>query len=175
MELCYALIRTCLVARAHAHSAKVIILRMSQRRVHCASALPGIALIRCSLETMAVLRVAFCILLSLVVVGAITQPDSYYAMGSIMLPYAGIVEPYESWVDTKTGLSRIDYYNGTAQMVATDFAAFSRAFIFFRQCEDLLVRQLPKRAVWAAVQDCSCDKKQFLLQQGNVFHSEGRG
>ena len=66
----------------------------------------------------AILRVALCILLSLAAVRAITLPDTYYAKGSIQLPYAGIVEPYETWMDGRGRVSRIDYYGGIGKMAA---------------------------------------------------------
>ena len=39
-------------------------------------------------------------------------PDAYYAAGTIYLPYGDIVEPFEAWVDMKSGNSRLDTYNG---------------------------------------------------------------
>jgi len=39
-------------------------------------------------------------------------PNAYHVTGTIYLPKADIVEPYEAWVDPEKGMSRIDYYNG---------------------------------------------------------------
>ena len=66
----------------------------------------------------AILQVAFCILLSLASARAITLPDSYYAKGTIKLPYAGVVEPFETWIDGTNQVSRIDYYGGIGKIGA---------------------------------------------------------
>ena len=44
-------------------------------------------------------------------------PTTYMVSGTIELPYAGIVEPYEAWVDPENRRSRIDSYNGLASIV----------------------------------------------------------
>lgn len=44
--------------------------------------------------------------------GPLTFPDAYYAKGNIYLPYGDIAEPFEAWVNMKTGKSRQDTYNG---------------------------------------------------------------
>ncbi|CAF4593269.1 unnamed protein product, partial [Rotaria magnacalcarata] len=37
-------------------------------------------------------------------------PLKYHVSGVIQLPYAEISEPFESWIDSELGFSRIDYY-----------------------------------------------------------------
>lgn len=44
--------------------------------------------------------------------GPLTFPDAYYAKGNVYLPYGDIAEPFEAWVNMKTGKSRQDTYNG---------------------------------------------------------------
>lgn len=39
-------------------------------------------------------------------------PLVYHLSGVIQLPYAEINEPFEAWMDSLKGLSRIDYYGG---------------------------------------------------------------
>ena len=43
---------------------------------------------------------------------ALEFPSAYYAKGHIYLPYGDIAEPFEAWVDMKSGKSRMDTYNG---------------------------------------------------------------
>jgi C1A family cysteine protease len=56
-------------------------------------------------------------------------PSRYQVSGIILLPYAEIHEPFESWIDVDAGFSRIDYYGGAAKTVqrkgrgAQDFGA----------------------------------------------------
>ncbi|XP_034017029.1 digestive cysteine proteinase 1-like [Thalassophryne amazonica] len=38
--------------------------------------------------------------------------NTYHVKGVISLPYAEIIEPFESWFDLKAKSSRLDYYNG---------------------------------------------------------------
>ena len=50
-----------------------------------------------------------------IVFGSIREtglPSRYHVSGVIQLPYAEINEPFESWIDTDAGYSRIDYYGG---------------------------------------------------------------
>ncbi|CAF3373464.1 unnamed protein product [Rotaria socialis] len=44
-------------------------------------------------------------------------PLKYHVSGVIQLPYAEISEPFESWIDSELGFSRIDYYGGAAKTV----------------------------------------------------------
>ncbi|CAF1183518.1 unnamed protein product [Didymodactylos carnosus] len=37
-------------------------------------------------------------------------PKTYHVQGIIQLPYAEINEPFEAWIDSTIGYSRIDYY-----------------------------------------------------------------
>lgn len=46
-------------------------------------------------------------------------PDAYYAKGTIYLPYGDIAEPFEAWVDMKSGNSRLDAYYGERVGTAT--------------------------------------------------------
>ena len=42
----------------------------------------------------------------------LTFPDAYQTTGFVYLPYGDIYEPFEAWVNMKTGKSRQDTYNG---------------------------------------------------------------
>ena len=41
-----------------------------------------------------------------------TMPDRYITSGILHLPYAELHEPFDAWVDLKSDISRLDYYNG---------------------------------------------------------------
>ena len=43
---------------------------------------------------------------------ALEFPSAYYAKGNIILPYGGISEPFEAWIDRESGKSRLDTYDG---------------------------------------------------------------
>jgi len=53
-----------------------------------------------------------CYLVTVVVASGPSFPTIYHVNGTIYLPKATIVEPYEAWYDPNTGMSRIDYYGG---------------------------------------------------------------
>ena len=42
-------------------------------------------------------------------------PSTYHVVGTIKIPSASIVEPFEAWYAGKSNKSRIDYYGGTYQ------------------------------------------------------------
>ena len=58
------------------------------------------------------LLLPLCGLLAVAVAAVPQLPHEYHVTGTIYLPKADIVEPYEAWVDPDKGMSRIDYYNG---------------------------------------------------------------
>lgn len=55
---------------------------------------------------------SLCCLVTVIVASGPQLPTTYHVKGTIYLPKATIVEPYEAWVDTNNGMSRIDYYGG---------------------------------------------------------------
>lgn len=62
------------------------------------------------------MRCAYVVMLVLFYNGATANslkfPDAYHAKGTIILPYGEIAEPFEAWVDMKSGNSRLDTYSG---------------------------------------------------------------
>ena len=56
------------------------------------------------------LLLPLCCLVTVAVAIGPQIPHAYHVTGTIYLPRADVVEPYEAWVDK--GMSRIDYYNG---------------------------------------------------------------
>ena len=64
-------------------------------------------------ERMASLSLLVSLCCFAVAIATVPQlPHSYHVTGTILLPKADVVEPYEAWVDPEKGMSRIDYYNG---------------------------------------------------------------
>lgn len=54
------------------------------------------------------------------------KPDVvYHAKGTIKLPYADIVEPFEAWYDGKNMRSRQTYYNGMLHIEITSLVRVS--------------------------------------------------
>ena len=47
-------------------------------------------------------------------------PKTYHATGLLTLPYDGIMEPFEIWYAENLNMSRIDYYHGEYNTLATD-------------------------------------------------------
>ena len=58
------------------------------------------------------LLLPLCGLLTVAVAVVPQLPHAYHVTGTIYLPKAGVVEPYEAWFDPDKRMSRIDYYNG---------------------------------------------------------------